>query len=182
VPTFAGFGEPANKGPVPKAWAFLFAHFPDCRTRSEDSADRIGRKSPTDVLRQECVFCSSIAYASLFLSWSLVFQFLFFYATFQPKISNRSEISKKSFTLTVNLFKSIFQPLVSTVSNQLHNLTSNFLMCGMRRSYRKWLTWETYRRDSQIPLEAFLISSNIKKRNVRTKKPIPFKNRLAFYP
>jgi hypothetical protein len=40
-------GEPANNGPVPKAWAFLFAHFPDCRTRSEDSADRIGGKVET---------------------------------------------------------------------------------------------------------------------------------------
>ena len=35
------------------AWAFLFANFPLCRTRSEDSADRIGRKSLTHVLRQE---------------------------------------------------------------------------------------------------------------------------------
>jgi proteic killer suppression protein len=35
------------------AWAFLFAKFPLCRTRSEDSADRIGRKSSTNVLRQE---------------------------------------------------------------------------------------------------------------------------------
>jgi hypothetical protein len=36
-----------------KAWALLFAIFPLGRTRSEDSADRIGRKSPTNVLRQE---------------------------------------------------------------------------------------------------------------------------------
>jgi len=38
---------------VLKAWAFLFAKIPLCRTRSEDSADRIGRKSHTNVLRQE---------------------------------------------------------------------------------------------------------------------------------
>ena len=46
-------GEPANKGPVPKAWVFLFAKIPLCRTRSEDSADRSGRKSLTNVLCQE---------------------------------------------------------------------------------------------------------------------------------
>jgi hypothetical protein len=46
-------GKPANKGPVPKAWAFLFTRFPLRRTRSEDSADRSGRKSFTDVPRQE---------------------------------------------------------------------------------------------------------------------------------
>ena len=38
-------GEPANKGPVLKAWAFLFAKFPLCRTQSEDSADQVGGKA-----------------------------------------------------------------------------------------------------------------------------------------
>ncbi len=32
---------------------FYLLTFPDRRTRSEDSADRVGRKSPTNVLRQE---------------------------------------------------------------------------------------------------------------------------------
>ncbi len=38
----------SKQRPVPAAWAFVCS-----RTRSEDSADRVGRKSPTDVLRQE---------------------------------------------------------------------------------------------------------------------------------
>ena len=46
-------GEPANKRPVLFSMGLLFANFADCRTRSEDSADRIGRKSLTNVLRQE---------------------------------------------------------------------------------------------------------------------------------
>jgi hypothetical protein len=46
-------GEPTNKKPVPAAWALLFANFSHCRTRNEDSADRIGRKNSMKVLRQE---------------------------------------------------------------------------------------------------------------------------------
>jgi len=47
-------GEPANKGPVLKKHGpFCLLSFPLWRTRSEDSADRIGRKSSTHVLRQE---------------------------------------------------------------------------------------------------------------------------------
>jgi hypothetical protein len=38
---------------VPKAWAILFANYPLCRTRSEDSTDQVGRKAVQNVLRQE---------------------------------------------------------------------------------------------------------------------------------
>jgi hypothetical protein len=41
-------------------------------------------------------------------SCNLFFRFVLFCATFQLQMSNRSEISKKSFTLTVNQFKNIF--------------------------------------------------------------------------
>jgi len=40
--------------------------------------------------------------------WNLVFGFLLFYTTFQPKISNRSEFSVEIFPLTVNQIRSIF--------------------------------------------------------------------------
>ena len=39
---------------------------------------------------------------------NLVFRFVLFYATFQPKISNWSKNSRKTVLLTVNHFKSIF--------------------------------------------------------------------------
>jgi len=78
---------------------------------------------------------------STLTSCSLVFQFLLFYTTFQPKMSNRSEISKKTFPLTVNQFKSIFWLLFPPVPNQPYNLILNlseWLMgCRMRRSSQK---------------------------------------------
>jgi hypothetical protein len=46
-------GSQQTRGPCFLARAFLFANFPFCRTRSEDSAERTGRKSRTNVLRQE---------------------------------------------------------------------------------------------------------------------------------
>jgi len=68
VTSFGSFGEPANKRPLPIAWAFFSAHSPDCKTRSEDSADRIGRKSlttccvrnPRGGLRRENLISASV--------------------------------------------------------------------------------------------------------------------------
>jgi hypothetical protein len=46
-------GSQQTTRPVLTAWAFLFVNFPLCRTRSEDSADRVGGRAAQDVLRKE---------------------------------------------------------------------------------------------------------------------------------
>ena len=78
---------------------------------------------------------------SLIVSWNVVFRYLFFYATFQTKTTNRNLILRKLFpwrASNLSVFSNCFFP---PVPNQSDNLTFTLPGWRMNRNFQKLPMW-----------------------------------------